>query len=168
VLIPSVAHPNIQVSVRTELKLPALMIDVRLVDRHHNTLGRWIDNLCGRIDVELGDHGLQVGRRRRVVRVKETVLGELGMERDAQQAALVIEGDLLRNAGQVEVGRFRKRAILVQTNASRLFEEEHSSRRIMYGVRGALEPEHRLEPDPRKFRRRGLLCRCSLRDGVCR
>jgi hypothetical protein len=102
VLAAAVAHADVEHPVGAELELPAVVDVERLVDGEYHALGGEVDALRPRVGAELRDERLQVRRFGGVVDIEVAVVGELRVEGDAEQAALEVDDDLLR---EVEVRR---------------------------------------------------------------
>src|ERR1044071_10127874 len=85
----AVAHADVQIAVRSELQLPAVVVRERLRDAQQDPRGRRIGAIRIRLRHPIaGDDGGSRSGRLRVVDEEEAVLLVMRMKRDAEETAL--------------------------------------------------------------------------------
>ena len=91
----AVAEAEVQVAVRAERELPAVVVRVRLVEGEEDALGGRVEQRRQRLvgDAELGEHGVAVALARRVVDEGARVVRPVGMQRQPEQALLAAAED---------------------------------------------------------------------------
>ena len=130
----TIANADIQIAVRAEGHVPAVVIGVGLADsQYHARIGAISTVGIIIADAEFSHARGVVGRRGGVVHIEQAVLGKIGMEGQPQQAALRITAEyvLAGDIAQVNERRAEALAVAYDVDAPALLDDELASAAIV-------------------------------------